>query len=39
MLLGLLMFILRGDLLSSFAYTIGYMVSFEITKRIVQGKQ
>ena len=39
MLLGLLIFILRGDLLSSFAYTIGYMVSFEITKRIVQGKQ
>ena len=34
-LLGLLVFILRGDLMSSFSYTCGYMFSFIFVKKII----
>lgn len=36
LLLGLLMFILRGDLLSSFAYTCGFLSSFYFVKSILK---
>ena len=35
MILGLIMFIMRGDLLSSFAYTIGYIVSFYFARYLL----
>lgn len=35
LILGLVMFIMRGDLLSSFAYTIGYIMSFYLAKIIL----
>ena len=33
-LIGMLIFILRGDLLSSFAYTIGFMLSIWLVKKV-----
>lgn len=38
MLIGLTVFILRGDLLSSFAYTVGYMISILIVFKLVKTK-
>lgn len=35
LLLGLLFFVLRGDMLSSFAYTCGFMLSFKFVKKII----
>ena len=35
LILGLVMFIMRGDLLSSFAYTIGYIMSFYLAKKLL----
>ena len=35
LLLGLLMFILRGDLLSSFAYTCGFIYAFKFIKYVI----
>ena len=39
LLIGASMFIMRGDLMSSFAYTMGISVTYLTTARLIQRKQ